>query len=79
MIKPRASIATKQALYEKCQDYLYTNFHKFSQNNKIKIALEIVKKNAIMEIGSSKLIIQYGHRRPPENIETPLELKQRVR
>jgi hypothetical protein len=35
--------ATKE-LTEKCAIYLNENFHKFSQSNKIKIALEIFKR-----------------------------------
>lgn len=35
----------KAELIDKCAVYLNENFHKFSQTNKIKIALEIFKRN----------------------------------
>uniref|UniRef100_A0A6M3KTP3 Uncharacterized protein n=1 Tax=viral metagenome TaxID=1070528 RepID=A0A6M3KTP3_9ZZZZ len=35
----------KELFVGKCWDYLNDNFHKFTETNKIKIALEITKKN----------------------------------
>jgi len=42
-INKRERVA-KQSLYEIGYEYLVSNFHKFSQANKIRIALEIYKK-----------------------------------
>ena len=35
----------KSLFIGKCWTYLHDNFHKFSEGNKIKIALELAKKN----------------------------------
>jgi len=37
--------AIKSLFIQKCWKYLDDNFHKFSQGNKIKIALELTKKD----------------------------------
>ena len=34
----------REKLLGKCYEYLYDNFHKFSDTNKIRIALELVKR-----------------------------------
>jgi hypothetical protein len=47
----------KADLIDKCAVYLNDNFHKFSQTNKIKISLEIFKRN----MPSSPLIDQSKH------------------
>jgi len=35
----------KELVVNNCWQYLYNNFHKFNQTNKIKIALELAKKD----------------------------------
>lgn len=40
----------KELFVGKCWDYLHDNFHKFSETNKIKIALELCKKDIPQEI-----------------------------
>lgn len=53
----------RDLLINKSWSYLFDNFHKFSQDNKIKIALELAKKNIPTEIkgegfgGETKIII----------------------
>ena len=45
----------RDLLINKSWSYLYDNFHKFSQDNKIKISLELAKKNIPTElIGNPK-------------------------
>lgn len=45
------SIKHKQVqLYQMCHEYLIDNFHKFSEANKIKIALALASKLAPQEI-----------------------------
>lgn len=39
-----ASAKDQDRLYRKCHTYLINNFNKFTETNKIKVALEIVKK-----------------------------------
>jgi hypothetical protein len=43
----------KELFVGKCWEYLNDNFHKFTETNKIKIALEITKKNMPTEITGS--------------------------
>jgi hypothetical protein len=40
-----ADRAHQDELILKCAEYLNDNFYKFSQGNKIKISLELIKKN----------------------------------
>ena len=40
----------KELFVGKCWSYLNDNFHKFSEPNKIKIALELCKKNIPQEL-----------------------------
>jgi hypothetical protein len=40
----------KKELLPKCYEYLNNNFHKFKQDNKIKVALELVKKDMITKL-----------------------------
>jgi hypothetical protein len=41
---------TKEKVINQCWDYLNENFHKFKQASKIKIAVELCKKNMPTEI-----------------------------
>lgn len=41
----KGSRTIKELVVENCWQYLYENFHKFSETNKIKIALELSKKD----------------------------------
>jgi predicted metallopeptidase len=43
----------KQLFVGKCWEYLNDNFHKFTETNKIKIALELCKKDIPTEISGS--------------------------
>ena len=40
----------KELFIGKCWDYLNDNFHKFTDDNKLKVALELCKKNLPQEI-----------------------------
>jgi hypothetical protein len=40
----------KSLVVANCWQYLYENFHKFSETNKIKIALELAKKDIPVEV-----------------------------
>lgn len=42
--------AVKELFVGKCWQYLNDNFHKFNQTNKIKIALELCKKDIPQEL-----------------------------
>ena len=42
--------AIKELVVANCWQYIFENFHKFSQVNKIKIALELCKKDIPTEI-----------------------------
>lgn len=53
----RPSIKKKQAtLYSLTHDYLIENFHKFTETNKIKIALGIVSKMAPQQVDGSHTV-----------------------
>ena len=55
--------AIKELFIGKCWEYLNNNFHKFTETNKIKIALELCKKDLPTHIegenlgGDTKIII----------------------
>jgi hypothetical protein len=53
----KENINAHKELIDKCAIYLNDNFHKFSQTNKIKISLEIFKRN----MPTSPLIDQSRH------------------
>lgn len=44
-IQPVASIRLKTQVIENCWQYVFENFHKFTDNNKIKVALAIISKD----------------------------------
>jgi hypothetical protein len=48
--KDPAQKTKRDLLIGRCWSFLYDNFHKFSQDNKIKISLELAKKNIPTEI-----------------------------
>ena len=48
----------KELFIGKCWEYLDDNFHKFSETNKIKIALELCKKDLPQEITGEGLRTQ---------------------
>lgn len=45
----------KELVIKNCWQYLYENFHKFKEPNKIKIALELCKKDLPTELTGSPL------------------------
>jgi hypothetical protein len=47
----------KELLIGKSWTYLYNNFHKFSQDNKIKIALELSKKDMPTKLEGDKALV----------------------
>ena len=52
-----ASVKKKQEqLYKICHDYLIDNFHKFTEANKIKVALVLASKMAPQQIEGSHTI-----------------------
>lgn len=57
-----AEKSKRNMLIGKTWEYLCDNFHKFSEDNKIRIALEIAKKNmpTILEGELNQKIVQMG-------------------
>jgi hypothetical protein len=71
--KGKKSIASdksiKQLFVGKCWDYLNTNFHRFSETNKIKIALAMVQKDMPTQLEGgqeNKIVVVY----PGAKVET---------
>jgi hypothetical protein len=61
-IGPVAEIRVKSAVIENCWQYVFENFHKFNENNKIKVALAIIAKDLPTKVegdlkGSTQLVI----------------------
>ena len=48
----------KNIVVGKCWDYLNDNFHKFSDGNKLKVALELCKKNMPQEMTGQVNFVQ---------------------
>jgi len=48
----------KELFIGKCWSYLCDNFHKFSETNKIKISLELCKKNIPTELQGALAVTQ---------------------
>ena len=46
----RTEKTIKELFIGNCWEYLYQNFHKFSETNRIKIALELCKKDIPQEV-----------------------------
>jgi hypothetical protein len=78
----KQEVWNKSELFEVGYKYLLDNFHKFSESNKIKIALEVYKKQlpTKMEHGFSgdepyqrKLMEKLGLNKPDENRPTASE------
>jgi len=67
----------KKEVLSKCWSYLNDNFHKFSDTNKIKIALELSKKDMPTELTGEvlKQIIQISGNGKSEGLLNRLEHK----
>ena len=50
--------AIKELFIGKCWEYLCNNFHKFNEANRIKIALELCKKNIPTELAGELAVTQ---------------------
>jgi hypothetical protein len=66
----KGSKSIKELVVNTCWQYLYENFHKFTETNKIKIALELAKKDLPVQVegelkgGDNKVVIikeMYGN------------------
>jgi len=56
-----ASVKKRQAqLYEMCHDYLIENFPKFTEANKIKVALTLASKMAPQQIEGAYTVTKMG-------------------
>jgi hypothetical protein len=50
----------KDLVVANCWQYLYENFHKFNDTNKLKVALELTKKNMPTEITGNFNVTMMG-------------------
>ena len=80
MNTPKEQKSIKQLFRGKCWSYLNDNFHKFTDDNKIKVALALVCKDMEKEnqVGETKIIIiRDGQKEVPKS-EVPVENSGRM-
>lgn len=68
----------KEIFVGKCWQYLDDNFHKFNENNKIKIALELCKKDIPQEIQGSGIETKIIIIRDTKSVEQPKQIGEEI-
>jgi hypothetical protein len=76
-IGPVAGIRLKSQVIENCWQYVYENFHKFNEHNKIKVALAILSKDMPTKLegaglGTKVIIVKDKDGRKADSRSTPI-------